>query len=85
MTEIHALFKMFYQGRQLIGCVTSIVCEPLIEQVDQPDIGRYLSIQFIHSFIHLHIFIKFTPKMDLINLEELLKLHSKIPTRSGDI
>ena len=35
-----------YPGRQLIGCESSIGCEPLRDRVDKPDIRRYISIQF---------------------------------------
>ena len=45
-------------GRQLIGCVTLIVCELLRDQVDQSDIRWYINVLFniplISDFLYLN-------------------------------
>ena len=40
------VLALIYLGRQLIGSVTSIVCEPLRDRVDQPNIMWYIRVQF---------------------------------------
>ena len=42
--------SLLYPGRQIIGCESSNGCEPLWDRVDQPDIRRYIRVQFIHSY-----------------------------------
>ena len=36
-------------SRQLIGCESSIGCEPIRGLADQPDIRRYIRVHFITS------------------------------------
>ena len=48
-------------SRQLIGCESSIGCEPLRDLVDQPDIRRYVSFHSIHSFTTKRTYLKVHP------------------------
>ena len=64
--SLHYILALVYPGRQLTRGVTSIVlvCEPLIDQVDQSDIRLHISVQFNSIQPETVNDMLFTPKVE---------------------
>ena len=76
--SLHYILALVYPGRQLTRGVTSIVlvCEPLIDQVDQSDIRLHISVQFNSIQPETVIDMLFTPKVERIRFPTYIHAHT---------